>query len=69
MLGGQLVQLSAPLALLYVPDSHARHVPPSGPVYPALHVQAAAAVLPAGEDESLGQLAHALEDAAPAAAE
>ena len=55
------------------------HIPPTqdlispGPRTPpaltALHVQAAAAALAAGEDESLGQLAHALADAAPAAAE
>ena len=41
----------------------------STPALTALHMHAAAAALPAGEDESLGQLAHVLEDAAPAAAE
>jgi len=40
---------------LYVPPKHCVHVPPSGPLDPALQMQAATAVLPAGELESAGQ--------------
>jgi hypothetical protein len=32
----QLEQSALPLAILYVPATHAEHVPPFGPVYPAL---------------------------------
>ena len=38
-----------PLMILYVPAPHAAHVPPFGPVYPALQTQAATAVLKAGD--------------------
>jgi hypothetical protein len=33
----QNVQARAPAVSLYLPAPHAVHVPPSGPVYPALH--------------------------------
>jgi len=45
------VQASLPAAALYLPASHATHASPSGPVKPALHVQAVEAVLPSGELE------------------
>jgi hypothetical protein len=40
---------------LYVPPKHCVHVPPSGPLHPALHKHAVRAVLPAGEIEFAGQ--------------
>ncbi len=36
-----------PVASLYLPASHAMHVPPLGPVYPALHAQSSLASLAA----------------------
>ena len=42
-------------ASLYVPPKHGVHVPPSGPLDPALHRHAVRAVLPAGEEEFAGQ--------------
>jgi hypothetical protein len=47
-----------PEAFLYVPTAHAAHGPPSGPVYPALHAQSVAAVLPAGASACAGQAWH-----------
>ena len=46
---GQLLHDPAPDTALYVPAAHAVHVPPLGPVKPALHVQSEEASLPAGE--------------------
>jgi hypothetical protein len=56
---GQLMQSVDPAALfpsvlLYLPALHAVHDPPLGPHQPALQVQAAKAVLCAGELESAG---------------
>ena len=48
---GQLLHDPAPDAALYVPAAHATHVPPLGPVKPALHAQSEEASLPAGEDD------------------
>ena len=42
----QSVQPALPVALLYFPVAQAVHVPPSGPVYPALQVHAVAALQP-----------------------
>ena len=39
---------------LYLPATQASHVPPSGPVYPALHVHRLAASLPSGESANAG---------------
>ena len=51
---GQLLHDPAPDTALYVPATHAVHVPPFGPVKPALHVQSEEASLPAGEDDPAG---------------
>ena len=40
------VHAALPFAALYVPDSHGKHGPPFGPVYPDLHIQALIDVLP-----------------------
>ena len=45
-----------PVVLLYFPVTHVLHVPPSGPVYPTLHVHAALAELPLGELEPVGHV-------------
>ena len=55
--GGEVFSLShdvhdtLPLSLLYVPASHWVQSPPSGPVYPALHVHAFGELLPLGASE------------------
>ena len=51
----QFVHAAVPGAILYCPGRQAAHVPPFGPVYPALHVHAASALLPVGELELVGQ--------------
>lgn len=50
------VHVALPVVLLYFPVVHAVHVPPSGPVYPALQVQAARAELVLGELELPGHV-------------
>ena len=52
----QFSHTTLPLAILYVPATQAEHGPPSGPVYPALHVHAAIAVLTLGEFEFTGHV-------------
>ena len=44
------VQGLDPLTGLYLPASHATHVPPSGPVKPTSQVQFVIVVLPAADD-------------------
>ena len=61
---GQSLHAADPDTSLYLPASHAAHAPPSGPVYPTLHVQATTAVLAAGEPESAGQSLHVDEESA-----
>jgi len=51
---GQPTQPELPVPNLYVPPKHCVHVPPSGPLDPALQMQAAKAVLAAGEPEFAG---------------
>jgi hypothetical protein len=62
---GQLVHACDPTALLYVPATHAPHEPPSGPEYPALHLQPVASMhgvhVP---PEKNGQLVHGPEPVA-----
>jgi hypothetical protein len=48
-LSGQLLQLSAPDTLLYLPAPHAVQVCPSAPDQPALQVQLVEIELPEGE--------------------
>ncbi len=50
--------MTGPVDALYFPTAHAVHVPPSGPVEPALQVQLVKAALPAGELEADGQATH-----------
>jgi len=54
----QSVHEPGPTALLCFPAGQATQLPPSGPVYPAAHLQSAAASLPAGDSELDGQLIH-----------
>ena len=51
---GQPTQPEFPVSALYVPAEHCIHVLPSGPFHPALQMQAATAVLAAGEPEFAG---------------
>jgi hypothetical protein len=44
----QSEQVAVPVNVLYLPATHAVHVPPSGPVDPALQVHAVKEVLPIG---------------------
>lgn len=50
--------VSLPLSLLYVPASHSVQSPPSGPVYPALHLQSVMESLPAVDQVWVGHEAH-----------
>ena len=52
----QGVQSAVPVWSLYLPAVQAVQGPPSGPVKPALHVQSARVMLPAGEVMASGQL-------------
>ena len=54
----QLVHAAEPVAVLYFPATHAVHVPPLGPVYPALHEQLCTTVLPLAETEFTGHCRH-----------
>ena len=54
-----MVQVALPDAGLNLPATQAVHSWPSGPVYPALHVQASATTLPTPESEPSVQFAHA----------
>ena len=63
---GQSLQLADPVNSLYFPGTHAVHVSPSGPVHPALQVQAA---LPAGELDPAGHVVHVEFAEAPTAVE
>ena len=51
---GQLEHSALPAVSLYLPATHAVHSPPSGPVYPALHLQSVNVSLPAVELEFAG---------------
>ena len=44
------VQATDPLVALYLPAAHARQAPPSGPVYPALHLQSVMSPLPTADE-------------------
>jgi len=52
---GQPRQIVEPVAAVYVPPKHIVHVPPLGPLNPALQTQEVRAVLPADESEFAGQ--------------
>jgi hypothetical protein len=66
----QFVQTADPVDSLYFPASHGAHVPPSGPEYPALHLQAANAGLPVvGVLARAGHVRHVVLELAPPATE
>jgi len=65
MFAAHWVQLCDPVAGLYVPAAQMVHVPPSGPVYPALHTHWEMEVLPAGECELEGHVTHEASAVAP----
>ncbi len=54
-----------PALVLYLPDSQASHSTPSGPEYPALHVQSVAASLPGGLALEAGQAEQAKSPRTP----
>ena len=64
----QSVQVPLPVPILYFPAAHAEHTPPSGPVDPALHVQAVTTVLALGELEVLGHTTQSDSTVAPVVA-
>jgi uncharacterized protein YnzC (UPF0291/DUF896 family) len=65
----QFEHTSEPTAVLCFPTTHAVHVPPFTPVYPALHRHPTTRLLPLGESEFAGQSVHVLYAEAPTAAE
>ena len=69
MAAAQSVQIALPVAILYVPATHAEQTPPSGPVNPTLQVHAARAELPSGELELPGHVTQAAASVAPVVVE
>jgi len=65
----QSVHTALPVPVLYLPATHAKHAPPSAPVYPALQVQAVPDEPPAGEFAPAGQLVQTVALLAPVTAE
>ncbi len=65
----QSKQAVDPLTSLYFPATQPEHTPPSGPVNPALQVQAVTVTLPDGELELPGHTEHVAEVLAPIPAE
>jgi hypothetical protein len=63
------VHAALPLLVLYFPATQPEHTPPSGPVNPALQVQAAMAVLETGAFAFEGHTEQVDEVFAPTAAE
>ena len=55
MLAAQSVHAKAPVNVLYFPATHASHVPPSGPMNPALQTQLVCVVDPRTDCEFAGQ--------------
>ena len=62
---GHPLHCNGPGNTLYVPAPHGAHVPPSGPEYPALHLQAANAALCSFELALSGHVRHVEFDVAP----
>ena len=54
----QSSHISDPANPLYFPATHSEHVPPSGPVEPALQVQAVSMGLPDIDYDWAGQISH-----------
>jgi hypothetical protein len=65
----QSVHTILPVAILYLPATHVVHVPPFGPVKPALQVQAVSAELEIGELELVGHATHVATPVAATAVE
>jgi hypothetical protein len=66
----QSVHTADPVDALYFPATQSAHVPPSGPVEPALQVQLVKAGLPSGELVSAdGQATHVKPASAPTVVE
>lgn len=65
----QSVHMALPVSILYLPVMQAVHTPPSGPVEPALQVQAVMVVLASGALEPSGHARHAAADVAAAVGE
>jgi hypothetical protein len=65
----QFVHAAVPGAILYCPGRQAAHVPPFGPVYPALHMHAVCKLLAGDEAENDGQARHVAIDVAATAPE
>lgn len=65
----QVVHGFAPMSDLYFPAAHAAQGSPSAPLYPLLHLQSVARLLPLSELEDSGQLKQASAVDAPRAAE
>ncbi len=63
----QSVHVTLPLVVLYLPATHPEHIPPSGPVNPALQVQAAMTELDSAELEFAGHDTQTVEAVAPTA--
>jgi hypothetical protein len=61
----QSVHAALPVLVLYFPVTQTVHEPPSGPVNPALQVQAATVELASGELELVGHVTHVVEIVAP----
>ena len=66
---GHPMHWDGPIDTLYVPAMHGAHVPPSGPEFPVLHLQAANAVLCSFELALSGHGRHVDTDVAPTVAE
>jgi len=62
---GQASHVAVPETSLYVPAPHTVQDPPSGPEYPALHVQFVCAMLSASESEFAGQAVQSEASALP----
>ncbi len=65
----QSVHATLPLVVLYLPATQVEHTPPSGPVNPALQVQAAMAELDTTEFEFVGHAKHTPNVLAPTVVE
>jgi hypothetical protein len=65
----QSMHEAAPVTALNFPAPHATHVPPFGPVWPALHRQSVVAMLAVAELEDALQLKHVLSAEAPGVVE
>ena len=65
----QFVHAAVPGAILNWPGRQAAHVPPFGPLYPALHMHAVCTLLAGGEAENDGQARHVELVDAPTAPE